>query len=360
MLERNISEISNELLIYIFTFLRQTDLIHAARVNRLFNSIAISAKARTNSAANNHSADQLLLSYIGKNVYRRAAVSLLPNNQIAIGNHDGTISIWNYDKEKVVSSFCALANAAITKNTEILCVVYIGENKIISTVFDKSVRIYNLETTECLASIPLGSSARCAAMLDDGEVALGCYDGTIRILDYNKRKVTRSFAAGSHWIQQLCKLPNGEIASTSQDGLVRINNYFSGSVIKLLNKEYCHMNWSIDVIYLGHNMIATSHEDGLRIWNYRTGECLRMLLGESSKYYKHHSHKCTALVPIGKNKIACSRGNFIEVWNFETGKLLQIISDHRQIITYILHPSKLNHRPWIDDLETSNSMTRKM
>lgn len=360
MLERNIEELPNELLIHIFSYLRQTDLIHASRANRLFSSIASSAKARADSAANNHSDDQLLLSYIDKNIYRRAAVSLLPNNQIAIGCRDGIIRIWNYGRRDIVNSFCVLANASITKNTEVLCVAYIGDNKVISTVFDKSVRIYNYKTAQCLANIPLESSARCFAMLGDSEIALGCYDGMVRVLDYNKLKVTRSFAAGGHWVQQLCKLPNGEIASTSQDGLVRINHYLNGGFVKLLNKELCHMNWSIDVIYLGNDKIATSHEDGLRIWNYRTGECLRILLSDSSKHYKHQPHKCTALVPIGKNKIACSRGNFMEVWNFETGKLLEKISDHRQIITYLLHPSTSNQHMAADDIKTSNLMTRKM
>jgi COMPASS component SWD3 len=136
-------------------------------------------------------------------------------------------------------------------------------------------------------------------------------------------------------MMRLCKLPDNEIAATSTKGLVHIYNYKNASYIRTLNTGY-GSGWGIDVIYLGQNKIATSHDDGLRIWNYQTKECLHKLIGEKGSN-NHKPNRCKAIVTIGNNKIACSRDGFMEIWNFETGKRLQKIDDHRQVLSYTLH-----------------------
>jgi WD40 repeat protein len=105
----------------------------------------------------------------------------LPNNQFAIGCKNGDIQIWDYNEEKIISSFCALGKESNNENPEILCVYYIGHERIISTAFDRTARIHNYKTSECLGTLQLENSARCAALLDNSQIALGCYDGTIRL-----------------------------------------------------------------------------------------------------------------------------------------------------------------------------------
>lgn len=328
--------LSIQLLSYIFSFLNRTDFDRAGIVCRLFYNI---------SHDESHVKKEKEFSlFCSKYASKRSTIIKLPENHFAIGSWDGTIKIWNYSEGKLVSTLSAYGTSTIMPR--VLCLAYLGNNKIISSTFDMTLHIQNYKTGQDKQKINVPSHVKCIFQLSDNELALGFDDKTIRILSLETGLPIKELRGHQGFVLSIVKLSNEELASSSQDGTLCIWNYKNGELLKTLNEENSKFNWAYSVIDLGNDEVGSCHDDGFRIWNYKTGECLRAIALERRKLRNDipaadqiHSInsevKCVAAIKLSNDKVACGYGNGdVRVWNYRTGDCVQILRDYKKTILY--------------------------
>jgi WD40 repeat protein/serine/threonine protein kinase len=148
---------------------------------------------------------------------------------------------------------------------------------------DSTVKIWNIESGECLRTIKGHSSAVETVVLSkDGRFLLsGSDDKTLKLWDVESGKCTGNFMG--HTLSVTCSdisPDNKMILSSSQDRTVRIWDVKSEKCLKIL-KEHRGEVTSVAFSSDGNFIVSGSADNTVRLWN-GNGECLRILEGYSS------------------------------------------------------------------------------
>lgn len=323
-----VEKIPQDILQLIFSLLDDSAFKNLAQVNRFFNSAAINAGLPRLGACNLYLQD-----FIFKYSHSTNAISLLPDEKIAIGLHDGRIVILDYKNNAVIKTIEGYSQNR--KDPEVLCVLHLGAGKIATSAYDSCLRIYDYETGEYQKKI-VGYSVKSMAMLGTNQIGLGHYKGGISILDINSLQCIQYIKNCNHMVLGLTNLSENELASSSQDGIVRIWNYKTGQSISSLSHNNVHCNWANSVINLENDRIGSCHDDGFRVWNRKTGECLKTLVVERREYDPDilvadqirgimAEVKCFRASKCSKNTVICQYGTgVLRQWNYETGECLRV------------------------------------
>lgn len=186
------------------------------------------------------------------------SISTLKNNLLIVGCLDGTLRIWNTDKEvevwrttcfRDVYSVCSLDNNLFasccynyvhiwdakkglkpimilfghTKTVQTVC--KIGKGLLASGSYDNTVRIWNLEIKDKCVQTLTGHTGPVVSLcnLGDGRLASGSFDQTIRIWDLDKGgECVQVLTGHTQVVSSICALGDGRIASGSWDNTIRI------------------------------------------------------------------------------------------------------------------------------------------
>ena len=100
--------------------------------------------------------------------------------------------------------------------------------------------------------------------LNDGRLASGSYDHTIRIWDNDYSGNHKTLNGHTHWVHSVIQLNDGRLVSGSDDKMIRIwdNDYSSKHLT--LNR---HTHWVHSVIQLNDGRLASGSDDKtIRIW----------------------------------------------------------------------------------------------
>ena len=100
----------------------------------------------------------------------------------------------------------------------------VGQELLASGSSDKTIRLWNAQTHEQLAVIPLGSIVYGVAFSPDGtRLAAGCSDNTIRLIDVARRQQVAELRGHTDYVHAVAWSPDGtRLASASGDFTVRI------------------------------------------------------------------------------------------------------------------------------------------
>ena len=229
-------------------------------------------------------------------------ISIISNDQFASGSYDETIKIWNFDSYEcrlclnnkiAVASLCSISKNQIVcgsldgsiklwnlNNTHhraktiiahISCISYlklIGNSKLISASADRLIKIWSLDTFECinileghldyiscldltlndltliscsrdhtvklwqlesgemLNSIRFDSPVCSVKRLNHDLIAVGLCNGEIQIYDINKMYLIKTISAHSTFVFRLYPLSNGDLLSGSGNGEIKLWTIF--------------------------------------------------------------------------------------------------------------------------------------
>lgn len=119
-------------------------------------------------------------------------------------------------------------------------------------------------------------------------------------------------------INEILKLPNGNIVSASDDRTLKIWNPKNGQLIYTLTG---HTDYVKHISLIDDNHIVSGSSDAtLRIWNITTGKCEFVLRG--------HTDNINCIVIFKDKIISGSADTTIKIWNSKTGLLEQTLLDH--------------------------------
>ena len=236
------------------------------------------------------------------------------NNKLASGSDDKTIKIWNVHTGECIRTL-------IGHSHYVLSLHLIFSNYLASGSFDNSIKIWNIESGECLNTLTGHTKAVYALqLLPDSSLASGSDDQTIKIWNVNSGRCIRTLSGHTSFVYALQLLPNNTLASASDDKTIRIWNHNSGECIRTLTG---HSSGVFSLQSIGYNKLASGSWDSkIKIWNVTSGECVRTIHVYSLKFGPVYSLQLLA----NKTLASGSWGKrSLKLWNTKTGECIRTI-----------------------------------
>ncbi|MBY3252152.1 NB-ARC domain-containing protein [Rhizobium laguerreae] len=161
-----------------------------------------------------------------------------------------------------------------------------------------------------------GVNALC--MLPDGRLASGSDDCTIRLWDLQTGSESTSLRGHSGAVSALCMLPDGRLASGSHDSTIRLWDAQNGVESARLDVP---AEWIRVLCALPDGRLATTSMEDIVLWDLKTG-------AESSRFEGHASH-IFALCMLPDGRLASgSYDNTIRLWDLQFGAELACLEGH--------------------------------
>lgn len=205
-----------------------------------------------------------------------------------------------------------------------------------STQDKEKITIINRHTPECLFVFPRGKEdwfdvTKMAFSLDAKKIVFfGAVDNQLRILDVSTGQYqSPKDKHKGHYVWNIKTLSNGNYISTAGtfDDTLKIWDEKTGRCIRTLKG---HKRDVCDVIEIpgANRIISASCDETLKIWDINTGQC------EHTFTEFKHLIDTVVLTPNGKYIIAGSNDGYFCIWDFETKKQIQEFKGYDWIIDY--------------------------
>lgn len=231
------------------------------------------------------------------------------NNQLFIGERNGTFTVYDFVKQTVVAEVAAHSKPIFGIQT------LAHKRELLTSSEDGSLVIWSLNDFKELYRLPIAQdTVRCIAISpDEEEIALGCKDGTIHIYhaaDYSLKQVLTEHALA---ITALAYHPKGKyLISGSRDAQLKIWDLPS---YHLSNNIPAHLFGIYDIVF--HPTLAyfatASQDKSIKLWD-----------AENFKLYK--------IISVEKMGIGHSHSVNKICWSHDGSKLISIGDDRKVMI----------------------------
>lgn len=196
---------------------------------------------------------------------------------------------------------------------------------------DRTVRVWDLTTGECLHILKHENSLTAVAVTPDETQAIsGSLDGTMRIWDLTTGECLCVLEGHEESVEMITVTPDGTQAiSGSEDNSVRIWDLATGKCLHILTGHASQV-MSLAITPDGMWALSGSWDQTVRVWDLATGECLRVLAG-------HQNYVLEVLVTSdGTQALSSSKDGTVCVWNLAAGECLRVLTEHERLVTSVV------------------------
>ncbi|WVQ85141.1 hypothetical protein IAT38_007306 [Cryptococcus sp. DSM 104549] len=151
---------------------------------------------------------------------------------------------------------------------------------VVSGGCDREVRVWNVETGDCILRLPGHTSTiRCLKVVDGRPIAVsGSRDYTLKVWDIEKGELLHTLSGHEHSVR--CVEVAGNMAvSGSYDHCARLWNLDTGECLQVFQGHYAEI---YSVAFDGLIVVTGSLDSTVRVWSASTGECLALLQGHTA------------------------------------------------------------------------------
>ena len=250
-----------------------------------------------------------------------AGVAVTPDGKkIVSGSIDNTLKVWDLESGQCLATFEGHASGvwgvAVTPDG----------SKAVSGSTDMTLNVWDLESGQCLATLRgHPSSAPAVAVTPDGKrVVSGSSDKTLKVWDLESGRCLATLDGHGESIAEwdVAVTPDGEKAvSGSDDQTINVWDLESGRCLRTL-EGHADAVYGVAVTADGESIVSGSSDKTLKVWCLQTGQCRATFEGHTSSVCQ------VAVTPDGKTVVSASFDRTLRAWDLETGRCLATFEGH--------------------------------
>ena len=276
------------------------------------------------------------------------AIAITPDGQIMLsGGNDRIITVRNLKTGRIIRTFTGHTGSIYT-----LCLSSDGRS-LISGGRDTTLKVWNLDTVGSYNSMSPSSrvigdglmdtltghaeSINCIAISADGKMlASGSEDKTIKLWDLQTSECLATLEGHEDAVKAVAMTPDGQLlVSGSADHTIKLwqlpDNADEPICPDPIYTLTGHSDWvrCLAITPDGQTLVSGSLDKTIKLWQLDTGELKSPLVGHWDEVNN------LAISPDGRNLISCSRDETIQVWHLETLKPLQSFEGHQGAVAAV-------------------------
>ncbi|WP_413173039.1 WD40 repeat domain-containing protein [Anabaena azotica] len=253
-----------------------------------------------------------------------SSVAISPDGEVLVsGCADKTINIWNLQTGKLIRTLTgnsgAISSVAVSPDGQFLAVGSCEHPQ-------GNVKVWNLKTGKLIHTL-LGHQkpVNVVAISPDGTVlASGSHKIKIWSLQKGERICTLWHSSA---VEAVAISADGTIlASGSSDYKIRLWNPRTGDPLRTMMGHLGEVT-SIAINADEEVLFSGSADKTIKVWHLSTGKLLKTLNGHTEQV------KSIAVSPNGKFLFSCSADKTIKMWDIHTGEVLQTLTGHSGVVT---------------------------
>ena len=239
------------------------------------------------------------------------------SNRLISASNDKTIKI------------CNLATGECLKTLTdhkhwVTSILIISNNKFVSGSTDKTVKIWDLDSYECLNTLTNESRVVSLCLISDNQIACGCGDGSISIWNLDNLTRVKTFKAHEDWVSYLLSVDNTKLISCSseKDKKIKVWNLDTFECIKELEghtEVVSYLELTKD-----SKLLSCSADKTVKLWQIETGEELKSIIFDHRVYYVQSVNEDLIAVALGKGDI--------QIYNFKQAEKIKTFEAHSSTI----------------------------
>jgi WD40 repeat protein len=270
------------------------------------------------------------------------SLAISPDGKIlASGSWDKTIKIWNLETTELLGTLTGHSDRVNS-----VAISYDGK-MLVSGSSDETIKFWNLHNGDLLCTFPGHSmEVNSVAINPKGQIIASCggADNTIKLWNLRTGELLRTLKGHSDNVNAVVFSPDGKIlASGSSDATSKVWDVESGKLLRTLSGLNVGVN-SVAIAPDGQILASVSNDYTIKLRNLHTGSLLRILNTNSGRGKGVANLETNEALHILKNYV--SRGesvaisgdgltlasgcddNTINIWNLQTGELLSTLKGH--------------------------------
>ncbi len=276
-------------------------------------------------------------------------VCVTPDGRRAIsGADDHTIWVWDLEADPPQEADGEGHGSMVSGISD--CV---DGKHVISSGWDGFLRLWQVETGRELGGFDArerfvmdSGFIECIAVTRDGRrLVSGATNGKVRVWDLQSGTCLHSIDGHKGWdtcTRFVCCVslsPDGRQAVTGgSDETLRLWDIEAGTCLRVLskpdmtNRVYMgRLSWirGVSVCHDGVRVVSGGEDKRLRVWDMRTGECLRVLEGHKDSVH------AVSTTRDGRKVVSASADKTLRVWDLASGACLRVLEGHGMTVTCV-------------------------
>jgi len=202
-----------------------------------------------------------------------------------------------------------------------------GEQQIMTTSYDSSLRVWNLQSGKQIGIDWEYGVSRIALSPDGQKVVGGGLTGGLKLWDTNTSTVIAEWTGHTEYVASVCwSQDGGRVMSGCRDGTARVWNMESGKAILAIETGLSKVEaviYSPDMTMIGTGGESSEHlKEFIKIWDAKTGKLIANPKGHAEEVY------CLAWTADGSTLISGSFDDSIRTWNTTTWQQIRVLTGH--------------------------------
>ena len=233
-------------------------------------------------------------------------------------SNDKTIKIWDLETFECLKTLNGHSDRV--KKIEKL-----PNNQILSCSSDHTIKLWDIDLGLCLKTFNHDYIVCSLKILTDKTFASGSWK-KIKIWNIDDGRCIKTFNGHACYVKDLLLIPNGSLVSCSQDKTIKLWNIEQGICTKTLN-GHTDMVFCLFLLNNG-NLVSGSADKTIKIWDIESGTCITTLIGHNGWIWSLQLKQSGELISGSEDKT-------IKMWNLETSTCIKTLNGHKYSVTCI-------------------------
>ncbi|AUT04025.1 hypothetical protein CLI64_28620 [Nostoc sp. CENA543] len=200
---------------------------------------------------------------------------------------------------------------------------------LVSGCTDQNINVWDIHDGHFIKTIAgnLGEVSSVAISPNGDFLAVGSCEhprSNVKVWDFKTGKLVHTLLGHQKPVNVVVISPDGEILASGSNKIKLWNLQKGDRICTLWHSSAVH---AIAISPDGTILASGSADTKIRLWNPRTGDPLRTLIGHAGDV------KAIAMSPDGQLLFSGSADTTIKIWHLITGKLLYTLTEHTEEIT---------------------------